>query len=224
MIIFSPLLVMLFLIGIIGLSFFFIFPQIDIELSSYFWMPGWYPKIGWPGLIYNAVNWLVPLILFVLLALWFYTVWSPKKTIKQVSVIFLLVCLIIGPGFFVNAVFKDHWGRPRPSEITHFQGNESFVLPFVISQGCQKNSSFVCGHASVGFVLLALAYVYPRRRYLIAISSFSLGWMIGYVRMMQGGHFFSDVFFSWLVTWFVIHSIYLIFRRFGYDIEQYQRS
>ena len=61
-------------------------------------------------------------------------------------------------------LMKSHW----PSQITEFNGKESFVLPFVISQACHKNCSFVSGHASFGFVLFALAYVFQRRRYLIA--------------------------------------------------------
>ena len=39
---------------------------------------------------------------------------------------FLVILLVVGPGLLVNAVFKDHWGRPRPREIVQFGGQKQF--------------------------------------------------------------------------------------------------
>ena len=205
--------------GFIALIVFLNFPQTDISIANYFWNSGWHDKTGWYGLVYYGVYWLSPIIVVALLSLLVYLYLTSSKKFKKCTIFFLLTCILLGPGLVVNGIFKDHWGRARPSQITEFNGKESFVLPFVISQACHKNCSFVSGHASFGFVLFALAYVFQRRRYLIAFSSFTLGWIIGYVRMAQGGHFFSDVLYSWLITWFVIHITYIIYQKLGYHVK-----
>ena len=33
--------------------------------------------------------------------------------------LFLIFSVVIGPGLLVNAIFKDHWDRPRPRRRTH---------------------------------------------------------------------------------------------------------
>ncbi len=43
------------------------------------------------------------------------------------AAIFLVATLAIGPGILVNGVFKDHWSRPRPVQVTEFGGSERFV-------------------------------------------------------------------------------------------------
>ena len=102
------------------------------------------------------------------------------------SIIFLLLCWIIGPVLIVNVVFKNHVGRPRPSQIVEFNGSHHYVPPFSFSNACKKNCSFVSGHASVGFVFSALAFVYrDSRRKILLLSIFS-GSVVGFVRMIQG--------------------------------------
>ncbi|MDE4955228.1 PAP2 family protein, partial [Francisella tularensis subsp. holarctica] len=42
------------------------------------------------------------------------------------AILFIAVCLWIGPGLVVNYVFKDHWGRPRPVMVKQFNGEKIF--------------------------------------------------------------------------------------------------
>jgi len=113
--------------------------------------------------------------------------------------LFLVLLMTIGPGLLVNVVFKDHWGRPRPREIQQFAGAERF-LP-VWSKGIDGNGySFPSGHASMGFYLMAPFFVLRRSRPAMAKlalgGGLGAGILIGLARMVQGGHFASDVLWS----------------------------
>lgn len=113
--------------------------------------------------------------------------------------IFFVLLMTIGPGLVVNVIFKDHWGRPRPREIQQFAGTERF-LP-VWSKGISGNGySFPSGHASMGFYLMAPFFVLRRKKPLQAKIFLGIGIgagiLVGLARMIQGGHFASDVMWS----------------------------
>ncbi|MCD4651198.1 MAG: hypothetical protein K8S56_05350, partial [Candidatus Cloacimonetes bacterium] len=38
---------------------------------------------------------------------------QPASKYRKLSLLLILV-MLIAPGILINAVFKDHWGRPRP--------------------------------------------------------------------------------------------------------------
>lgn len=114
---------------------------------------------------------------------------------RKISVIVLLT-LALGPGLFVNAIFKSYFGRPRPRDVTEFGGKWQHKPPLVPGKPGQGHS-FPSGHASMGFLFLAL-YVYYRGRNRAAAYSWLggsalFGAAIGAARMAQGGHYFSDV-------------------------------
>lgn len=113
--------------------------------------------------------------------------------------IFLLTVTLLGPGLLVNGIFKEHWGRPRPHQITVFGGSEIYQPPLAFnSSGSGK--SFPSGHSSVGFLIGALFFWWRRERPVLAWSalfiSLILGSLIGMARMAMGDHFASDVIWS----------------------------
>ncbi len=128
-------------------------------------------------------------------------------------IVFLLFSLALGPGIFVNAVLKDHWGRARPFQVTEFGGSRRFTPAFVISDQCNSNCSFVSGDASLGFFGLAFFFVARRRRAFIAAAGVLAGSVFGLVRMAQGAHFLSDVIFSGVFTFLAAWLLYFIFLR-----------
>lgn len=129
--------------------------------------------------------------------------------------LYLIAVVAIGPGLVVNVVLKDNWGRPRPRDVVEFGGNMSFTPAFVISDQCPKNCSFVAGHPSMAFALVALGLLAARRRraWLIALAV-GLGLAVGFGRIVQGGHFLSDVIFSAVFTVAIAVGLY---RLFGLD-------
>ncbi|MFN7094324.1 MAG: phosphatase PAP2 family protein, partial [Burkholderiales bacterium] len=99
------------------------------------------------------------------------------------------------------SVFKDHWGRARPIQVTEFGGSKRFTPMGVITNQCERNCSFVSGHASVGFYLMAFAWVTKQNRKIWFFLGWFVGMVIGGLRIWQGGHFLSDV----IVAGMLIH-------------------
>lgn len=204
----------LFLSGIAFSVLFLAFPGLDLWANGQFYRAG-------EGFLLNGraafdfVHDHVGIIAWVLL-LGSLFVWLPAAIVPvrlqrwRRAALFVMLVVVLGPGLLVNTVFKDHWGRARPSQVQAFGGSTQFTPAWVISNQCQKNCSFVCGDASVGFTLLALAFVSRRPRLWLAIGLVT-GGSLGLMRMGQGGHFLSDVIFSfyavyftaWALNWFM---------------------
>jgi len=114
--------------------------------------------------------------------------------------LFLVLLLALGPGLMVNAVFKDHWGRPRPREIVQFGGQKQFLHPW--QKGEDGNGrSFPSGHASAAFYMTAPFFIYRRRNKRLArgwlLAGLCFGVLMSVARITQGGHFLSDSLWSW---------------------------
>jgi lipid A 4'-phosphatase len=112
---------------------------------------------------------------------------------------FLILSLALGPGLLVNEVFKAESGRARPGQVEQFGGEKSFTPVFQPADQCTRNCSFVSGHAAMGFYLIGLAWVRQDRRWLwLGIAA---GALVGAARILQGGHFLSDVLFGFWVVY-----------------------
>ncbi|GAB4222277.1 MAG: phosphatase PAP2 family protein [Francisella sp.] len=199
--------------------FFLIFPSLDIQLASYFYNPvthkffsdneGFLGFLHWFARFF-PIFFSIVVVLFLLSSLFI----NKFKIKYRKEILFIAVCLWIGPGLVVNYIFKDHWGRPRPMMIEEFNGDKIFQPPLVISSQCDKNCSFVCGDASMGFWLFAfIPLASTRKRKALAFSSAVFaGGGLGLMRMAQGGHFFSDVVFCgifvYITTWIVYALMY----------------
>lgn len=183
--------------------------DLDIKVQKLFYRPNssasvWFQKEN-PFWQFGYHYGTLPAILLTFAALiglilsWI----KPKIKTYRSYFLFIILTLVIGPGLLVNAVFKDHWGRPRPRQIQEFGGNWEFKE--VWEHGTPgKGKSFPCGHCSMGFFFITLYYCFKQKHKALAYSSFAmsilLGIFIGFARISQGGHFLSDVLWSWGLT------------------------
>ena len=126
----------------------------------------------------------------------------------RVPAVFLVAVMVIGPGLLVNAVFKDHWGRPRPRQVVELGGQYPFE-PVLTYDPQTPGKSFPSGHAAVAFYLMALYFVgvscgWPGWvRVALLVGGFAFGLAMGLARIMQGGHFASDILWAAAVIWLV---------------------
>lgn len=186
---------------------FIFFPSLDLVTSQWFYdeqaqvfIAGRYP---WAEFVY----WFFAKFKFLLLpcliglAIYFYRHFRHKCLHRKWIFSFLLCSLLLGPGVLVNIVLKDNSiGRARPVQIVDFGGKGQFTRAFEYSGQCQKNCSFVSGHAALGFFFIGLGWVLKSR--LAFIAGLLIGSFVGGVRIMQGGHFLSDVVLAfWAVYW-----------------------
>lgn len=182
--------------------FFLAFPTIDLKVSGLFYDHGFgWAKNEWIRAIYwlfAKIHFLVLLILLILLV--FYSVKSNVNA-RRAS-IYLFLVLLLGPGLAVNALLKNNSvGRPRPVQTIDFGGEAAFAPVFHYSGACKRNCSFVSGHAAIGFYLMAFFWIRRKKAWLYA--GIALGSSVGLVRIMQGGHYLSDVIFAGWTVYFV---------------------
>ena len=118
---------------------------------------------------------------------------SPEKPVSPVPLLGVLTFLI-GPLLIINGIFKPGFGRPRPIQTELFSGHSSFVLPGDITDQCTGNCSFVSGEAGAAFWMMGLVFLLPpSKRLLAGVLLFVLASAISFLRVIFGGHFFSDV-------------------------------
>ena len=128
---------------------------------------------------------------------------------KRKSCLYLILVMIIGPGLVVNTALKQQWGRPRPRNIQEFGGKYRYEAPWQMDKSSPGNS-FPSGHASMGFYFVTLYFLnrHKRKSFWIGLLAFTWGALIGFVRIMQGGHFFTDVLWSAAIVWLVAALLY----------------
>jgi lipid A 4'-phosphatase len=190
----------------------------DLEMEKLFYSPerGWFRRqeMPWyflykygniPAIVMGVGGGLVFLLSFVRKEL------MPYKK----SGLFLIVFLILGPGLVVNTIFKDHWGRPRPAEIVNFGGNEYFHQVWEPDDAGQ-GKSFPSVHAAIGFFLFAPFFLLRKSHrsaaLIFLLSGIFWGLFMGTARMIQGGHFLSDVLWAGVFTYLVGQILYYVFR------------
>lgn len=120
--------------------------------------------------------------------------------------LFVILTAITGPGLVTNLALKENWGRPRPREVEGLGGHYAFEPVLTIDRE-SEGKSFPCGHATMGFLFMGGFFLFRRYRAKIAwgflIAGGIGGTLTGIARMMQGGHFLSDVVWAGAVCWFV---------------------
>ncbi len=218
-----PEALLLLAVALVG-SVVFAYPSLDIAAARVFFRPD--SMDHWPlarelpwSVLYRAAPWITASLVLgglVVLAAGF----ARNRIPWRRHAIFLILSVVIGPGLLINAVFKDHWARPRPREIVQFGGPLQYVrapLP-----GNESGASFPCGHCSVGFLYGAGWWIWRKRSPLAAQASLAVGVVVGtslgFGRMAAGGHFLSDVIWSAILAYGICHVLYFhVLRLDRYD-------
>jgi lipid A 4'-phosphatase len=183
---------------------FLFFPQIDIGFSGLFYDAA----TGWTGgngieFIRRVVPTLIIGTFVFCVVLWVAGIWYEQWFwgITTPRAIYLMVTLIVGPGLLVETVLKPNWGRARPKDVTVFAGDQPFTPPLWIADNCDRNCSFVSGHAAIGYWVTAYAFLAPAAwRKPAMAAAFLFGSLMGLARIMQGAHFLSDVIFAAIIV------------------------
>ena len=231
----------------LALGVFSFWPQLDLIISQWARHPSSlsgdttpfpYGQLGFV----RGVWWAVPLIgqTIVVLGLlgfllrrfvptFFSCAWAHRMALSRYRTRMLALWLVVfwGLGLAVNWGLKEVWGRPRPAAVQELGGVHPFQKIYQISDYCSSNCSFVSGHAATGFALLGwglMASPAVRRRWWRV--GMGAGLFFGLGRIIQGGHFTSDIVFAGLVIWLtaaVIRSIWLRLRWRRFQRSRMQR-
>ncbi len=183
------------------------FPQIDQAVAELFYTDG----IGfsaqgalWEQMLYRSVGMLMVVGNLGLIAVWGLNRWGGRRILGLTGrkLILLLCLLALLPGLLVNQVFKEHWGRARPAQVSAFGGDRPFTPAFIPSPS--NGGSFSSGHVAAAAYLIAVAHLLggPRSPWVALAVLYTA--LVGFARMAAGGHFVSDV----------VTSVFLVL--FGY--------
>ncbi len=217
----TGLIIALSLAAIVGVIFGF-FPQLDLMISAPFNAMvennvNFYTRTCPPLMLARDIGlWVGTAIIVPVLAALLLKLVLPRRRLllSGRAIVFLISTLALGPGLLVNVGFKDHWGRPRPIDVTQFGGDQHFVAWWDPRGDCPGNCSFVSGDvAGAVWTIAPAALVPPQWRALAYGAALALGAGMAALRVMAGGHFFSDVVFAGVFTFLIVWIVHgLIYR------------
>ena len=122
----------------------------------------------------------------------------------------IIFSVAIGPGLLVNAILKPYCGRPRPADLVEFGGAMHYQDVWARSSCC-TGKSFPCGHCAIGFSLSSVVALTPYHRLTGLVGlMFGLvyGLLLSVTRLLQGGHFLTDILWSFVIVYVVIAALY----------------
>lgn len=193
------------ILAVVGISlFFYVFPGVDLSVSRWFYnATDGFALADSPPLraLRSSSTWIMAgVLLLPLLQVAHHALAGRIAGRGARRSLWLLSCLVAGPGLLVNGLLKEHWGRPRPIATDLFGGEAPFQKVWVITDWCDRNCSFVSGEASSAAWLVAAALIAPRRfrtpaTAVAAIYAFALS----INRIAFGGHYLSDIVLAWLL-------------------------
>ncbi len=129
-----------------------------------------------------------------------------RKGIVIVSLSLILVPLTV-------AGLKATTNVACPRDLTEFGGNIPYIKlfdrypPGEIPQ--QRQRCYPAGHASGGFALMSLFFLFhtARNRKRALLFGITTGWLMGTYKMLIGDHFLSHTIVSMLLAWLIICAI-----------------
>lgn len=183
-----------------------VFPAIDLWASAQFYDSvnvAWvertnvmqFARSGMPPLIIGTLLFIV--ILGVAGRIGNHLYWG----LNGRKITFLIASLTLGPGLIVESVLKTFSGRARPRDVMQFGGDDPFTPALRLADACERNCSFVSGHAGLAFWTTAFAFLLPiEHRSNVFVTGLIIGFLMGLARMAEGAHFLSDVLFAGLIV------------------------
>ena len=209
-------------------TIFIVFPILDIYISRYFFVDNKFlsEKYTFIKVLRSNLKNIMILIPILSLIILLSTVFMKKSYYfnNKYNLRFKLALLgfVIGPilgcGLIANLYFKDTWGRARPAYIVEFGGEKKYSQPFIKSDQCYKNCSWISGETSGAFSLMFGSLLL--RNHIFLLCNYILGLLVFFCRVSMGGHFFSDNIYAYF---FMIYLAYL-YKYFIYIILKNTRK
>jgi len=187
--------------------------DLDLKISGQFFRPdvGWYLKDAQPWRFLYDYGTIPGLLLSIGSLIVFFAGFFKERYRKwQRYMLLILLTSILGGGIIVNSVLKPYWGRPRPGQIKEFGGLWDYRHPY--QPGTPgKGQAFPCGHCTMGFLFTSLFFLRRESRtiaYLGGTFGLLYGSALGAARIVQGGHYPSDVIWSLGIIFSVATILY----------------
>jgi len=210
---------LLTLASLLAVFFLFEFTPVDMMVEDSFYnsdLHAWLlprQKDTWTALLFY-VGMKLSIILFGLgmLALYIYSFRSSAKGVKlyRNGLLTLVLSLILVPSMI--GVLKTVSDVPWPCDILRYGGEYPYfqVLDTKPIEILKQFRCFPAGHASGGFALMSLFFLFKRRENrLIGVGlGLTFGWSMGLYKMFIGDHYLSHTLISMILAWLIILLIH----------------
>ncbi len=205
---------------ILFIIFFFFFPKFDIFFSNFFFFENKFisEKFLFIKELRSFLKNLMIIISVLSLFIFFFNfIYKKKKKKNFLNLRIRLVLLgfvlgpVIGCGLIANMYFKDTWGRARPINIQEFGGDKIYTQPFIKSDQCEKNCSWISGESSAAFSFITGIIVIKNP--IFFFINIILGLIVSFCRIAMGGHFLSDNIFAmiFMIYLAILYKFFIFF-------------
>lgn len=201
---------------LIAVVLFFQFTNWDMSLQSYFYN---FEGKSWivdrkdsilKYIFYDGFKKLFKIFSILILILVVISLFKKINIIEQYKkgLIILLLSMILVPALTVS--IKGVTNMPCPNNLTEYGGRypdvrifDSYPKDFIQKS---KIKCWPAGHASMGFSLMALFFLFkkPRNQKIALGIALVLAWMTGGYKMSIGDHFLSHTLISMILGWLII--------------------
>ena len=193
---------------------FFQLTDSDIYIQSFFYnfeSKTWLIDKNEPILKFFLYDGLKNLLLLFGLLILLSLIFLRKKSLVQEykkGLIIVLLSAIFVP--FMIGSLKAISNTPCPCNIVYFNGTypdikvfDSYPKDFIQTS---KAKCWPAGHASGGFALMALFFLFknPINQKLALGAALIVGWSMGTYKMLLGDHFLSHTIITMLMAWLII--------------------
>ena len=114
----------------------------------------------------------------------------------------------------VHGFLKPFFGRSRPRHIAEQLAEGQFEPWWQLGTECARNCSMPSGEASAGFACLAAALAWNRGRLAPSlIFTLAFGFALGFIRIIGGAHYASDVVMSAVFMMPLSYSLWWLYQR-----------
>ncbi len=127
----------------------------------------------------------------------------------------IILTAALGPGLLVNGILKPNWGRPRPADLTIMGGDREYKRVWE-PMGRGQGKSFTCGHCAAAYSVGSAVAFYPMHPVISVVAltaGIAFGTAAGIGRLVQGGHFPTDILWSGVLILMLITALYYLVLR-----------
>lgn len=164
-------------------------------------------------LIHTGGRWLIRCVVAAALAVWIATFLRPRLQAWRRPTAYFICAVVLSVG--VVGLLKTLTNVDCPRDLTEFGGAMPFIALFADRpDGLAHARCFPAAHASSGYALLALYFVF--REYSRRLSRYGLmigavfGLIFGIAQQARGAHFASHDVWSAFLVWTVSLSLYTV--------------
>ena len=199
------------LIAVITLSQ---FSYLDIFIQSFFYnfdTKNWLIDKNEPILKFFLYDGIKNLLILFAVAILFSLIFLRKKELIQEykkGLIIVLLAAIFVP--VIIGSLKAISNTPCPCNLVNFNGTypdtkvfDSYPKDFVQTS---KAKCWPAGHASGGFALMALFFLFktPKNQKRALAAALVIAWSMGLYKMLLGDHFLSHTIITMIMAWLII--------------------